>query len=199
MKKPMAMLIFTVACSAVAQESTPTAAVEPSAAASLAPQDPAKSWEVARLKIPWTGPSGEGLALGMSVGSWGGAMATGIRARVPLHHAFGLQLQVLTLARTGEQAENNGRLDVGGRLEFYGASPVFLNLVRIYGGGGISVFYPVIGVPTAHPMIGGGGHFGFEFFNSEHFAYYLEVGGNSGSMGAFGSGPTIMTGMHFYL
>ncbi len=150
-------------------------------------------WLVSRLRIPWTEPSGTGVALGYENGSWGGEWAQGIRLRIPIGSAFSIDLRGLVLGGL-----NIDRWDLGGRLDLSGGSPVFLNFVRIYGGGGVQVFRPVAGVDQRKVSVGGGGHFGMELFLTPFMSWIFEVGGSSGSQDGFGAGATIMAGVQFY-
>jgi hypothetical protein len=75
---------------------------------------------------------------------------------------------------------------------------VFLNLLRLYGGGGVQVFAPVTGTNSSKASVGGGGAFGFEFFLNDRLSWILEVGGSSGAAGSNSSGATVTAGLQFY-
>ncbi|MCC7380951.1 MAG: hypothetical protein IT384_03930 [Deltaproteobacteria bacterium] len=152
--------------------------------------------EIARVRVPWTEPSGTGVGVAYDNGSWGGEWMQGVRLNVPFGEHWGADARGLMLL--GSDPSFGDRVDFGGRLELYGRSPVFLNLVRLYGGGGISVMAPVHGVSDPKATVGGGGYFGFEFFLNHRLSWILEVGGNSGSQDAFGSGATITAGLKLY-
>lgn len=148
------------------------------------------------LRVPWTEPSGQSLAFSYDNGSWGGNWTQSVRLFVPFGDHFGALARGLVMFGSGRTFAE--RIDVGGRLELIGRSPVLLNLVRLYGGGGISVMSPVHGVTNREITVGGGGQFGFEFFLTPHIGWTLEVGGNSGSQDGFGSGATILAGISIY-
>jgi hypothetical protein len=152
--------------------------------------------ELARVRIPWSDDSGKGFGLAYDNGSWGNQWMQGLRLKIAFHDHFGANLRGIALF--GSAPSFGDRIDLGGRLEFYGCSPVFLNFVRLYGGGGLSVLSPVHGVADAKVAIGGGGYFGFEVFQLPWMSWILEVGGNSGSQDSFGAGATITAGIQFY-
>jgi hypothetical protein len=154
-----------------------------------APEDEALA---STLKLPWTQPSGQGLALGLDNGLWGGDWCNGIRAKIPLGRHFAVHARGLAIFAF----DDTNRVDLGGRLEFIGQSPVMLNVMRLYGGGGLQVFYPVSGDVTRKASFGGGGHFGFEFFMSPRYSWFIEVGGQGGSPAP---GATVMAGMNFFV
>ncbi len=86
------------------------------------------------------------------------------------------------------------RTDFGGALEFFGQTPVYLNLVRLCGAGSLQVFYAVNAV-TAPVSWGGGGHFGFELFLGRRMSLFLEVGGQGRGPR---SGATVIAGLQIY-
>jgi hypothetical protein len=128
-------------------------------------------------------------------GLWGSAFEQGVRVKVPVHTNFGLVARPIFLHQMGGDSY---RGDVGGRVELHGSSPVFLNLVRIYGGGGPQVFMAASGLPNARPTFGGGGHFGFEFFYTPRASFFIEIGGTSGAQGSRGAGGTAIAGVSVY-
>jgi hypothetical protein len=148
--------------------------------------------------LPWDRPTGQGVAFGMEEGSWGSGFGgsrweQGVRFRMPLGEHFGVHLRGIYLAAG---TNDEFQADAGGRLDLVGGSVVFMNLMRFYGGGGLQVFYPVAGSnreKKAH--FGGGGQFGFEFFSSPYFSFFLEVGGQGGEPAA---GATILAGLNLF-
>ena len=158
-----------------------------------APEAPVDS-APAKLELPWSESSGGTLAVGIGVGSWGGVFTQTLEIHAPFMDYFGASLKLASLMDW-----NVERSDMGGRLELFGSTPVYLNIMRLYGGGGIQIFYPIDGVPDKELSFGGGGHFGFEFFLNSRFAWTLEVGGSSGAGGSFGAGATILGGCRAYL
>jgi hypothetical protein len=121
-------------------------------------------------RIPWRAPSGRAVSFAYENGLWGGTFEQGLRVKIPVHPNWGLVLRPIYLH---DMEGTSYRGDLGGRLELYGASPVFLNFARIYGGGGVQVFDAVAGVPNAHVVTGGGGHFGFEFFYTPVSSFFI--------------------------
>lgn len=149
-----------------------------------------------RLQIPWTEPSGQGLALGYDNGAWGGEWSQGVRVLVPLGAHFGVDVRgLMVLASAGAQ---DAQVHLGGRLELIGRSPVLLNVLRLYGGGGVQLFAPVGEAPSHAATMGGGGHFGFEFFMMPSMSWILEVGGQSGVADGVGGGASIVAGLQLY-
>lgn len=148
----------------------------------------------------WSEDSGAGVGFGYENGSWGGSWAQGVRVTVPIvpHLALGLRGLMINTPRPADD-----RWDLGGRLELLGRSRVLLNVMRLYGGGGIQLFHPVSDEADPEVHVGGGGHFGFEFFMAHHLAFFIEVGGQSGvastsTAGDIATGATIMAGLTVY-
>jgi hypothetical protein len=142
----------------------------------------------------WESEPGQSVALGYDNGAWGGWWSQGLRLGIPLGrhyalHARGLYLTEMDLNDAPYTA------DAGGRLELIGRSHVFLNFVRLYGGGGVQYFQPVFGTEGRRAWFGGGGQFGFEFFFSPKYSVFLEVGGQGGKPAP---GATVVAGMNFY-
>jgi hypothetical protein len=90
------------------------------------------------------------------------------------------------------------RGDVGGRIDLYGCSPIIANFARLYGGGGMNVTHLLAGSGSKRTQLGGGGYFGFEFFQTRRLSWTLEVGGGSG-IGGQDAGATVVAGLQGYL
>jgi hypothetical protein len=146
-------------------------------------------------RIPWKAPSPMAVSLAYENGLWGNSFEQGLRLRIPLHPNWGVLVRPLALQNVNGDAYT---ADLGGRFELYGASPVFLNFARIYGGGGVHVLDAVSGVGSPKPVVGGGGHFGFEFFFTPTASFSIEIGGTSGAQGNLGAGGTAVAGMTWY-
>jgi hypothetical protein len=139
-------------------------------------------------------PAGRGLALGFDNGVFGRAYEQGLRIRIPIlgHYAFGLRGVSAFGDRSGELAWY-----LGGRAELIGHTPVFLNLVRLYGGGGPEVLTRVHGTGGGdQTLIGGGGQFGFEFFLHPKMSFFVEIGGRARD--DVTRGGTAIAGMMLY-
>lgn len=148
----------------------------------------------------WSEDSGAGVGFGYENGSWGGSWAQGVRVTVPIVPHFALGLRGL-MVNTPRPADD--RWDFSGRLELLGRSHVLLNVMRLYGGGGIQLFHPISDEANQEVHVGGGGHFGFELFMARHLAFFIEVGGQSGIAGSstagdIATGATIMAGLTVY-
>lgn len=148
----------------------------------------------------WSQDSGTGVGFGYENGSWGGSWAQGVRVKVPVvpHFAVGLRGLMINTPRPGDD-----RWDFGGRLELLGQSRVLLSVMRLYGGGGVQLFHPISDEANEEVHVGGGGHFGFEFFMAPHLAFFIEIGGQSGvasdpAAGDIATGATIMAGLTVY-
>jgi hypothetical protein len=142
--------------------------------------------------VPWRAPSGGAVSLGYANGLWGSDFAQALVIKLPVHPHYGFVLRPMAVYDAAS------RIDMGGRVELYGASPVFMNFARIYGGGGVQVFDAVAGLPNAKPTWGGGGHFGFEFFYTSRSSFFIEIGGTSPLQGSAGGGGTAVAGVTFY-
>jgi hypothetical protein len=140
-----------------------------------------------------TSPAGRGFALGFDNGLFGRAYEQGFRLRVPIleHFALGLRGVSAFGERGGDLAWH-----LGGRAELIGHSPVYLNLVRLYGGGGPEVTTRVQGTGGDKTLIGGGGQFGFEFFVGPKMSFFAEIGGRAGD--DLTGGGTAIAGMMLY-
>jgi hypothetical protein len=159
-------------------------------AGSASAQEP----EDADVAKPKATPAGRGVGFGLDNGLFGRAYAQGLRVRFPLGDHFALNLRgISTFGPGGEQ----DRWEVGGRPELIGHTPVYYNLVRIYGGGGPEVATRIAGQgPPDKTRFGVGGHFGFEFFLKPGMSFFAEIGGHSGD--ELTVGGTVVAGMMFY-
>ncbi len=145
-----------------------------------------------QLTVPWSGPTGQGISIGLEEGGWAGVYGSGLRVHIPFVPFFGVTAR--GLFTNGASSSN---AEFGGRLDLVGRSPVFLNLVRLYGGGGVEVFSEMeSGLRTPH--LSGGGQFGFEFFLQRWMSFYLEVGGHGQVDANLPGGETVVAGMNLY-
>ena len=151
--------------------------------------------KTSRIALPWKHDSGKSFAIGYANGLWGKFFAQELNTKIPFwqseYGSVGARVRGIAI-HSGDQ-----RFDLGGRLELYGASPVLLNFVRLYGGGGYQLFYPVgSGAPSDKKIDHGlGGYYGFEFFFRDYVSFDIEIGGQGSSVA---SGATIMAGVVFY-
>jgi hypothetical protein len=161
-----------------------------------------------QLAVPWTGLTGEGVGLGLEEGGWSGVWGTGLRIHIPFfsgvgeggNHggSFGATLRGLVLTGPNTSTAEAPADHFGGRLELVGRSPVFLNLLRIYGGGGVELFSAFGTGVSRKALVSGGGQFGFEFFLVRRFSFFLEVGGHGGVDAGLPGGETVIAGMNVY-
>ena len=137
--------------------------------------------------------TGRGVSLGFDNGLFGRAYEQGVRLRVPILEHFDLALRGVSAF-----GDREGELGwyAGGRAEIIGHSPVYLNLVRVYGGGGPEVTTRLQGSGGDKTLIGGGGEFGFEFFVSPRISFFAEIGGRAGD--DLTGGGTAIAGMMLY-
>jgi hypothetical protein len=178
-----------IATGASADPPPPSAVIAPSPGVDATP---------IQLTVPWSGPTGEGVSFGVEEGGWTGLFGSGLRIHVPIIRYFGFTLRGAWISN-GSNPVGTPTGYVGGRLDLVGRSPVFLNLLRLYGGGGVDLF-SAAGPGIDHTARwGGGGHFGFEFFLNKYSSFYLEVGGRGAfSDGSMPGGQTIVAGMNLY-
>lgn len=169
-------------------------AVQPDASP-LPEQNPLNASSDLLAPLTWNEQSGQGVSFAYESGLWGGWWGQGVRVGVPFGRHFAVHLRGLYVSDTSIEEDVPYTADVGGRLDFIGRSQPFLNLVRLYGGGGMQVFEPVFATEGRSTQVGGGGHFGFEFFCNPNFSFFLEVGGQGGKPAA---GATVLAGMAFY-
>jgi hypothetical protein len=129
----------------------------------------------------------------MDNGLLGRAYGQGLRVRLPLGEHFAVSLR--GLSAMGERA-GDFTWYAGGRGEIIGHTPVYLNLVRLYGGGGPEVVTRLQGSTGDKTIVGLGGQFGFEFFLSPGFSFFAEIGGRAGD--DLHGGGTVLAGMMLY-
>jgi hypothetical protein len=204
-----------------AQEATPAPAPEAAPAASPAPASATSSatssaassttGEAAplALRLPWTKLSGQGVGLSYENGAFGQTWEQGLKLQIPFATcgkgrrnescaAINIRPQSLMQFQVGAGSQNS--FDLGGRVEIIGRTPMLLNLIRIYGGGGAGAFYEVTGQTKGHAYAAGGGQFGVELFLQPEFSFYSEIGGDGcGSSTVICSGATVVAGMTWYL
>lgn len=112
---------------------------------------------------------------------------------MPFGRYFGLHVRAISVIGdpgTGFQ------WNVGGRVELFGQTPVFLDRMRFYGAGGVQAFYPVRGSAAPVLLWGGAGEFGFEFFLTRRAAFFIEIGGSGAN--PLVSGGTALAGINVY-
>ncbi len=179
-------LSLTLAGSANAQLSE-SASPKPSQEATLSPQQ-----QRALQPLSWKKAPGQGLSFGLEEGLWGDSWSQGLRITLPFNAHFGTTLRGIYLI---DMANGTFTADAGARLDFVGRSDVLFNVLRLYGGGGVQVLAPAANTDGRQVRVGGGGHFGFEFFCNPHYSFFLEVGGQGGPPSP---GATVQAGMMFY-
>jgi hypothetical protein len=138
-------------------------------------------------------PTGRGVGLGVDNGVFGRAYEHGLRFRIPILEHWAVNLRGLSVL--GERADEL-HWYLGGRLDVVGHGPVYLNLVRLYGGGGPEVLARVQGSTDEKVLIGFGGHFGVEFFLNPKMSFFTEIGGHSGN--DLTAGGTALAGLILY-
>jgi len=140
------------------------------------------------------------VSLGYDQGMLGeGQFTQGLKLQIPFGQFAGMRLRPMWMhARTNDAYD----AAMGGRIDFYGSSPILLGVVRLYGGGGPQIGYrPFYDTsdPGDQTALGLGGFFGWEFFVSRNYTFSLEVGGQSPLHGAgLGAGASVMAGMNFF-
>lgn len=135
------------------------------------------------------------VGLGGELGSWGGALGVGARARIPVVGFVFVAPRVVMLTSSGPGSD---RLDAGTRLDLILQSPKMANAFRVYGGGGPQWFVQVGGDGRGPGRFGGGGQFGVELLASSAATFFFEVGAQSGARGDFAEGATVIAGVHAY-
>ncbi|MCY1059062.1 hypothetical protein [Nannocystis sp. SCPEA4] len=143
-----------------------------------------------------------GVGIGIDFGPWGRGFGQRLHVDIPLGRRvgqfFGVRLQGTIVHPVHTPTWDPS---VFGGIEFFGRSPVFGGIARIYGGGG--VFFGGRPNPTgegARYGVAGGGHLGIEVFAAPWMSFSVEIGGQ-GPVHALGldGGPSVMGGINFWL
>jgi hypothetical protein len=186
----LAVFVALFASTAAGQEPTTTSVPPSGASSDAAPL---------ALALPWTAPSGRGLAFSYENGAFGQAWEQGLKFQIPLIERLAINIRPMVLVRFQTDLDPTSSVAVGGRLELIGRTQVLLNLIRIYGGGGGGPFVNVTG-PSKGKVTGeGGGQFGVEFFLVPRSSFYLEIGGNGcGAVTGVCGGATAVAGVSLY-
>jgi hypothetical protein len=189
---------FALLASSVAFARTPTAKAPPVGIAPAGPlpvETAPEHTQLALSPLTWSEPVGQGFSLAFENGAWGERWSQGLRIGVPLGRHAGVNARGLFLSGIDPVDDGPFTADAGGRIDVIGRSYPLLNVVRLYGGGGVQVFVPAFNLGDRKTRVGGGGHFGFEFFQSPYLSFFVEVGGQGGLPAP---GATILAGMAFY-
>lgn len=143
----------------------------------------------------WAEESGQGAAFGYESGSWGGSWSQGVRIRIPILEFFAIDARGM-IVNTNQVGDD--RWDAGARLDLIGHSPVLLNVLRLYGGGGPQLFHPISSSAQQTVHWGGGGHFGLEAFLNPDMSLFFEVGAQSGVADDVATGATVLAGVKLH-
>lgn len=147
-------------------------------------------------ELPWTEPSGQGIAVGVENGLWAGKYSSSLRVRFPLGPHWALLLRPVVVHGIDSEPY---RADGLGRVEISGGSLVYFNVLRVYGGGGLHVGTQLTEVDEREAFVGLGGHVGLEAFFTPRSSFYFEIGGSGDSGDGFTAGGTAAGGMLLYL
>ena len=132
-------------------------------------------------------PAGSGMAAGVQLGLVGAQFGQRVHVVVPLGENYALRPAYVQTMASGATFLLNG----GGRLDLIGRTPILMELLRVYGIGGIQADYPFspLGSGIGSLDYGISGAFGSEFFITPKFSYFFEIGGGGGfaKAGPFGS------------
>lgn len=121
-----------------------------------------------------------GVGLGYANGLWGSSFGQSLRVDVPFGRKVGQFAGVRVEGRLiHPPAGTGGFYDpvVHSGLSFWGRGPVWLGLVRVYGGGGAWVGVRPNPVEGEQLGFSGGGYFGVEFLVASRMSFTFEVGG----------------------
>lgn len=198
-------------------------AASPAAASARAPvpagpavEPPARVLPAERAPAPVLGPRFDdahvdrinrnlrGFGFGFDQGLWGQAMGQTLKIVIPFGKRVGQFLGARLRGMSAFDVRRDGLDPVfGGGLELFGRSPVYLGLVRIYGGGGVWVGGrpgKPAGDATRAYGVTGGGHFGVEFILSSRTTMTFELGGKGPTHALLlDAGATATAGVMVYL
>jgi len=192
-----------VAPAAPVATSTPVAAMESAAPSGRAPA-PVLGPKFTDAYIDRINRNFRGIGIGFDQGLWGRGFGQTLKLTIPfgkrVGQFFGMRLRGMSVFDPSNVGVDSL---FGGGIELFGRSPVYLGLLRVYGGGGVWAggrpFKPASDA-TRGWGVGGGGHFGIEFVLAPRMGMTFEVGGRS-SIHALGldAGATATAGVVFYL
>ena len=197
MKTTILALTLFLALTPLTARADGTAALAPKAeidqlAASQAGRQPG----LLAAALPWTRPSGQGVAIGIDNALWAGKYAQSARVRVPLGTHWALVFRPVLVHGIGLEPY---RIDGLFRAEIAGGSAVYFNVLRVYGGGGPHVGTQLTGVDERELIVGLGGHVGLEAFFAPRSSFYFEIGASGDTADTFTDGATVAGGMLLYL
>lgn len=159
--------------------------------------------DVESSSAPAQAPSGRGVGFGLDFFGASSAdtdIELDVSVVIPFSSLFALRMRPTAYYSSNE----SGGWAAGGKLEAVFRSPVMLNLVRVYAGGGPAIFYGLSG-PSAHEVDGnwfagdidGNWFVGSEIFVSSKFAVHWELGTSGGALST-GAGPYTDVGLTVY-
>lgn len=194
-------------CTSLAFAAAPTEATADAATAPVPSRGPEPVAPVAdRAYSRAVNRAARGVGLGFSQGLWGQGFGQSFRADLPfgrrIGQFFGARLHATVVHLESPLADGGQRWDPSlfGGIQLFGRSPVMGGIVRIYGGGGVSIGgRPLPTAQGARFAVGGGGHMGIEAFANPRMSLSVEIGGHSPMHGLErDGGATVMGGANFY-
>ncbi len=181
----------------------PASTERPQAAPSLLAAN-GRRVSLAEIQLPWNEPAGRGPSIGYNFGLWGGENGLAVHLRFPLGlthpgHHWGLDVRGILLTENYHDFALNkieSRRSYGLRVGLFGQSEVFLNLFRVFGGGG-AIYVEHGKGPSAPNWVGTGG-FGIEFFIWRAVSYYMQIEGRSRILAQEDNFITFVAGVQLY-
>jgi hypothetical protein len=147
-----------------------------------------------------------GVGIGLDMGFWGQShYAQSLKIDIPfgwrIGQFFGMRVRGIMV-----YSDRDAGLDTvadpvfDGGLELFGRSPVWLGLLRVYGGGGAWVGVRLNPSDVGRTWnVGGGGHFGVEFALAPRASLQVEIGGQApGHALGYDAGASVMAGVMIY-
>lgn len=142
-----------------------------------------------------------GVGIGYDNGLWGSRFAQGLKVSLPFGSGRVGRHLGLRLRGTFIHDDTGDRFTpvLAGGAELFGRSPVFLGVLRTYGGGGFW-YGDTFGRDDSVASVAGGGHYGVEVIASPRTSFTFEVGGQSPlHPEQVDAGASVMAGTTVYL
>lgn len=150
------------------------------------------------VSLPWTPVSGRGIGLGLDIFGNATAEEEDINLMIPFNDYVAIRIRPVLYE--GFSAGVN----VGSKVEGMVRSEMILNCIRVYGGGGVALFYGLTGTDAGGidgnwfaGDINGNWFLGTEIFFTPYISLHWEFGTSGGAFET-GQGSYVSAGIELY-